>query len=128
MPLETMLAQKLWTVSRILGNRSPFDPYLLVHTEAQLDFIIEMNKRAPEGYNFERTSRDDGLTDEMRAKIAWAEKLIGKPAQQFWAKNLPSEAVLQRLRQQLAGPKLAQPPKRNLPPNVREFPHPPKRR
>lgn len=50
-------------------------------------------KRLPDAVN------DDGLDPDMRLKLEWARVSIGAAAEAFWKPNLPSEKVLEKLRQ-----------------------------
>lgn len=96
---KTLRAEKLWEVSRILGNRSPFDPYILEHTEAQLDFILEMYaKDNPRTRRFVRPGRIEDGTREVMVTKGWADVLTGAALARFMRKRLPSEAVMGMLR------------------------------
>jgi hypothetical protein len=83
-PTQTPLAQKLWQVSRLLGDRSPFDPYILEHNEAQLDFILEMY--ALENPRRARFIRPGQVTEGLKrsqSQARWVDVLRG-PALQEW--------------------------------------------
>ena len=40
--LENPVIHKLWRISRILGNKSMFDDYILEHNIAQIDCMLEL--------------------------------------------------------------------------------------
>ena len=93
------LAEKIWRVSRILGNISPFSDELLRHTEAQLDFILEMYaKDHPDEYRLVRTG-DPGEKTPAEIAAAWESAFIGRARQEFLAPMMPSKAVLEAAKQ-----------------------------
>lgn len=75
---------------------SPFDPILLNHNEAQLDFILIMYVRDhPRGpLQIDRPGAPAPSNPETR----WADVLSGADYDRYMAKQMPPEAVLQRLR------------------------------
>lgn len=76
LPTTTPTAKKLWQVSQLL-KCSPFDPTLLEHTEAQLDFILEMYATDhPDEYTFVRQGDVPALSDPER-RAAWDRVLTG---------------------------------------------------
>ena len=103
---DSPLAAKLWRVSRVLGEISPFSEECLNLTEAQMDFILVMQSRdKPKELRFERradilakmrmqtemTSRANVLTGN--AKKAMHEQVSFKlPA----AYTTPARGVLKR--------------------------------
>lgn len=98
----------MWKVSRVLNNISPFADELLQHSEAQLDFILEMYaKDNPEEVTFVRADKPTPLT-ATESMAEWECRLLGKAKQDFWGMFMPSAAVLQKAAQMTqAGAKLA---------------------
>lgn len=90
--------RKLWRVSRILGNISPFNEELLRHNEAQLDFIMEMYAEDhEEEYEFVRPSKPKPLA--MHERLAAMENVLLGPSRDDLLKAvMPSQAVLERAR------------------------------
>lgn len=87
------LAKKLWMVSRVL-NTSPFSPDLLNHTEAQLDFILEMHAADnPDDFRFVRPGMVTPLPSP-EAKAEWERRLIGTAHDRYMHKRMPSAAAL----------------------------------
>lgn len=88
----------MWRISRIL-NTSPFDPKLLDHTEAELDFILEsFALDNPEEFRFVRPGETDKPTPaELHA--AMESVLLGTARDSFLAQFMPSKAVLERAAQ-----------------------------
>ena len=95
LPTRLPLASKLWRCSQIL-HKSPFDEDVLRHTEAQLDFILEMYAADhPDEFKFTRGSDPQPLTRaEMLA--AWEGRLLGQEHERFLMPKMPSEAVLRQ--------------------------------
>lgn len=93
------MARKLWQVSQIL-EISPFDPGLLSHNEAQLDFILEMwAKDNPKRGRFVREGKaSDGMADTM-ARKGWADVLRGAALNDYLATQMPPPAVMRRIRE-----------------------------
>lgn len=97
-PRETPLANKLWQVSQLL-HLSPFDPTLLNHNEAQLDFILLMYVRDnPKGPLRVTRTGESGPAAESEVAAAWADVLTGRHYEEYMADQMPPEAVLRRLR------------------------------
>jgi hypothetical protein len=94
---------------------SPFDPALLNHNEAQLDFILQMYVRDhPRGpLQIERP----GAPRIINPETQWADVLTGTDYERYMAKQMPPEAVLQRLRGLSRSPDLnpSRPPPGNMP-------------
>lgn len=92
------MAQKLWRVSQIL-NCSPFDPGLLKHNVAQIDFIIEMwCADDPSRGRLERHGQEPAGVEASQAKAAWTNRLRGRALDEFLGRMRPSAAVMARLR------------------------------
>lgn len=72
---------------------------LLAHNEAQLDFILEMwAKDNPKRGRFVRGGKiDDGMAETL-ARKGWTDVLRGAALDRYLARQMPSEAVLKRLR------------------------------
>jgi hypothetical protein len=66
------------------------------HTEAQLDFILEMYAQEnPDEYEFVRPGKPKPLSDpEMKQRMESV--LLGKARDKFFANMMPSAAVLKR--------------------------------
>lgn len=94
----TPRAEKLWRVSRILGERSPFDPYILGHNEAQIDFVLEMYAKENKGVKFVRPGKTDDSENEVLTSRSWANRLMGPALARFMEKKMPSKDVLAILR------------------------------
>ena len=78
---------------------SPFSLDLLSHTEAQLDFILEMYALDnPERGTFVRAGVEKSMTPVQEA-VAWEAVLVGKAHDAMMAPMMPSEATLGVLRQ-----------------------------
>ena len=99
MPTDTPLATKLWQVAKIQGHHNPFHPDLLALNTAQLDFILEMwAADNPKRGRFVRPGKTiSGMSDTLSRK-AWADRLRGPALKEYLATQMPSEAVLARLR------------------------------
>lgn len=72
------------------------------HTEAQMDFILEMHALDnSDEFKFIRPGVSEKLTS-AESKAAWEQRLLGKAKDSFMRPNMPSAAVLavaQRLAQ-----------------------------
>lgn len=78
---------------------SPFDPELLNHTEAQLDFILEKYATEdPRRGTFTRHGKPKPVP-QSRIDAAWSKVLVGKANHAMMAGKLPSDAVLKALRE-----------------------------
>ena len=100
LPTKHPLARKLWQVSRILGSRSPFDQDLLAHTEAQLDFILEMYAGDnPEAAKFTRPGQSSTDISQAKLDAAWERVLVGSAKAAMMKGRMPSAAVQEILRQ-----------------------------
>lgn len=80
---DTNLAKKLWRVARILGERSPFDDYILNHSVVQMDFILDMySKDRPEELKYTKAGEVEDNLKPMLYKI-WADVFTGKTQIEF---------------------------------------------
>jgi hypothetical protein len=113
------MAKKLWQVATIQGHHNPFLPDLLALNEAQLDFILEMwAVDNPKRGRFVREGKSPGMT-EAKARARWADVLRGPALAAYLAQHMPSQAVLQRLRNagtRRVRPMVRQPAKPPVPP------------
>ncbi len=72
------MAQKVWRVSQIL-QMSPFPGDLIDHTEAELDFVLEMYAADhPDQYRFTRNNGAPAPLTESERLAAWDRVLVGK--------------------------------------------------
>jgi hypothetical protein len=98
LPLENRLLNKLWQVSKILGNKeagNPFDPVLLALNEPQLDFILEKYvSEDPKRGKFIRPGRET-MTEPQR-QAAWERVLSGAAKERFWGRMRIGEALRSR--------------------------------
>lgn len=84
-------------MSQIL-HQSPFNPDLLNHNEAQLDFILEMHcLDHPKEMTFVRPGKVSPAEAPRIAK-QWADVLRGKALGEFMATRMPSADVMKVLR------------------------------
>lgn len=97
MPTDSPLTRKLWRASRILGC-SPFDPKLLAHNHAQLDFILEMYAADTGEFTFERPGQPAAGAAETNITKIWADVLTGAALKRFLMRRMPSSEVMDRLR------------------------------
>lgn len=76
---------------------SPFDPIILNHNEAQLDFILQMYvKDNPKGpLRIERPGQPDA---SAVPEVRWADVLSGSDYERYMAKQMPPQDVLDKLR------------------------------
>lgn len=83
---------------------SPFDPTILHHNEAQLDFILEMYSiDNPTKLNFTRPGKAPAGLEKVTAQAEWANVLTGKAYQEYMSPHLPNSDVMTRLRQLSGG-------------------------
>lgn len=77
---------------------SPFNPDLLNHNEAQLDFILEMYASDhPKEMTFVRPGKPNPAQGPQIAK-QWADVLRGEALAQFMGARMPSAEVMKVLR------------------------------
>lgn len=85
-------------MSQIL-NVSPFDPSILGHNEAQLDFILEMySLDYPDKLKFNRPGRASPGVEEVQAEAEWANVLRGKAYSEYMAPRMPDTTTMEALR------------------------------
>jgi hypothetical protein len=73
---ESALANKIWRVSRILGDASPFEDKIMDLSEPQMTFILEMYiKDNPDELRLVRGGKENLIPMVMKN---WTEVLRGK--------------------------------------------------
>lgn len=83
----------------IILHKSPFDPTLLTHNEAQLDFILEMySLDNPNILKFNRPGKLSRGVEQSQASASWADVLTGEAYDNYMASKMPSKSVLAILR------------------------------
>lgn len=96
LPADHFLLKKLWRISRVLGNISPFSDTVLNHTETQMDFILESYALDnPGDFKFVRSGEEEPLEDHEQ-KAALEGVLIGRAREDFLKNLLPPKAVLEK--------------------------------
>lgn len=77
---------------------SPFDPVLLDHNQAQIDFILEMYQREhPKEFTFTRAGAETPKTAVV-AQTRWADVLTGDSLRDYMRERMPNARVLERLK------------------------------
>jgi hypothetical protein len=100
LPVDSALLLKLYQFGKVLKHvRSPFSDDPLAHTEAQMDWLMEMfASEHPEEYEFVRPNRIKPLSAHEKA-AKWDVVLQGRAKMDFLKPMMPSEAVLRRARE-----------------------------
>lgn len=111
------MAKKLWQVSRLLGDRSPFDPYVLDHNEAQLDFILEMYAlENPRRARFVRPDQPSEGLKHSQAQARWVDVLRGSALQEYLSHKIIMKNVRRRVPPGTAPEPMRRKPYRRPPP------------
>lgn len=89
-------------VSVIQGHKNPFADHLLAYSEAQLDFILEMESiDNPERISFSRSGSGAAITDIM---AAWDRVLSGPAKEGYYG-----ESLMKAIRRTASKKKMKQP-------------------
>ena len=87
---ESPLAQKIWRVSRVLGELNPFSEEIQSLTEPRIDWILEMYSRDhPDKLRFERASTVARKVADASVRAGWANVLIGHARREWESRFKP---------------------------------------